>query len=244
MSSSDIHLTLAGIKQLMLINTLISTNREKYIDRILLEDGILAHVLAISASDLTAYLPDEIGDTQVGVCNVSKVLEVFLQAAFGVHITECDFTEEERILFEVFNSPAILGVTARKLSYIAILPETYISIPYLLGARPLPTKDNKVLTCGVCHRRMKSVVLGEGVCMSCKKSLQEYTFWRTEPFYISRNYLNFPGLGKDTDPEIIQFSFNEWEFKDELNGITANPVGISPGTQRLLPIEEYQKPIH
>lgn len=244
MSSDDKHLTQTGLKQLLVISELSSDSRTKYIDRLLIEKGHISHILAISASDISAKLPNEIGVTSTGVCNISKVLEVFLQASFGVHVTECDFTEQELVLFDIFNSPSLLGIAARKLSYIAILPEIYESIPILLGGRPYPTMDNKILTCGVCHRSMKSVVSGEGVCTHCKEQLIEYTYWRAEPFYISRNFLNFPYLGKDPDPEEVYFSYNEWEFTREINGIIANPVGYIPRLQRILPIKEYQKPIY
>lgn len=244
MPKHDRHLTKVGFNQLMLIDELVAEDRTKYIDRILIEGDTSAHILAISASDLEARLPDLIGYTNQGVCNVSKVMEVFLQATFGVPVLECDFTETENVLFEILNSPLILGLSARKLQYIAILPEVYLSIPYLLAGRSRPTRTSPILTCGVCHRRMKSVTTMEGLCSSCKGLLQEFTHWRAEPFYISRNYLNVPSLGSDKDPQDVVYTFEEWTFLNEANGITAEPTAPAPGEQRELPIKEYQKPIH
>lgn len=228
----------------MVIEELVAEDRTNYIDKLLIEDGALAHILAVSASDLEARIPNSVGYTEDGICNVSKVMEVFLQAAFGVSVSESNFNDRESLLFAILNSSMMLGISARKLLYISILPEVHESIPYLLSGRAQPTRTSPVLTCGVCRRKMKSVTKDEGLCSSCKGLLQEYTHYRVAPFYISRNYFNIQYLGNEENPEEVLYIFDEWMFTSELNGIIAEPEAPAPGEQRELPIIEYQKPIH
>lgn len=244
--SNDKHLTTQAFESMMLLLEFDYKHSLDYLDRLLIEGGTIANILSISASDLEAKLPAAVGTTEVGICNVSKVLETFLKAAFGVFVPSVDFTERELLLFEIFNSSKILGVTKNKLNSTAILPETYMAIPELLGDRPQPTRVSPVKTCGVCYRMMKSVHEDEGVCSSCKGLLKSFTPYRIESFYLPINHLNIPNLakkGSEGEPTKVCFISEDWLFESNAYGITAT-LFTPIGKQKELPIIEYQKPIY
>jgi len=241
---SDKHLTKVAFNQLMLIEELVAEDRDKYIDQLIVDNGVIAHILAIAASDLEAAMPPEVGYDEQGVCNVSKVVEVFLQAALHTQIQDVDFNDREVLLFSVLSSSTMLGISARKLAYNSMLPEVHVSIPYLLAGRSQPTPSREVLTCGVCRRKLRSVSSDEGTCTSCKGLLASYTAYRNRPFYLPLNSLNIPYIGKEKEYEKVEYVYEEWLFLSEALGITAEPVVPTDGRQPTLEIKEYQKPIH
>jgi len=244
MSRKDIHLTTKQYDALMMIDQLSGAGRIEYIRKLVYDSSVAAAILSVSVSGLGAKVPYVIDDTDAGICNVSKVLEMFLEVALNHPATPQEFNDREVILFNIFNSPLILGVSSKVIEESCVLPEVHLAIPHLLSGRGRPVKLPDILVCGVCHRPMRSVDEDEGLCTSCKGLLSSYTKYRAEAFYLPVNHLNVPTLTKKSDKaQEVLYIYDHWIFRTKMYGLTAEPTGPKLGIQFPLPIPEYQRTI-
>ena len=87
MPKTDIHLTTNQYDALLKIEELTGVGRIQYINGLVHQYDTIADILSISTSDLGAKIPYFVDMTEKGVCNVSKVVELFLQVALNNPLT-------------------------------------------------------------------------------------------------------------------------------------------------------------
>jgi len=240
----DKRITEAQLEALLLVSELKGQARMAYLDELLIKDKYIAYILSISASSLSAKLPHYIDHEFTKTINVSKTVEFFLQLANKSSNGLPTTSTYERLLFDILNSPQLLGVSADTLNKSFNLPSTPEAILVLLGDREIPEVTSMVKSCGVCRREMKSVDT-TGVCVPCKSRLIAYTTHRVEAFKVPINHFNIPNLKKQSKVfEPINFTFEQWEFKLIDDCIYVKPFnGSGIYKQGILPFVEYQKSI-
>jgi len=237
----DKHITQQQLDTLLRLGQIPPPHRREYVEDICRNSKVMENILLVSSLNLR--LPTQFGfiDATRKTLNVSNILHTVLNGIDEV------ITAGDLLLAQILNDPSTMGVTVDTLRNLLPNDNSVEAVAYLLGNRELEYKEvEKILTCGCCNRKMKSVVKNEGVCVTCKNELLEFVHARCMLFTIPKNHFNFSGFTAGVGAKVTWLHDDSgWAFEsvDNDTKIVATIDYPDVPYQGTLPMEEFQKKV-